>query len=283
MRPASLLLTLTTLGLLAGDGVAHALVMCSPIARATGQIREGAPLRLRTACKPNESEIDPVGIGLQGPAGQPGDDGADGDDGQDGLDGLSCWDLNESFSCDAAEDVAPPLGCGVEDCVREPSGPSRYVVVAANGSEVGELIGEPDLDSESKFVVRDQPDAQLPVTLVVHRSTSPVEWTSSSPTIFYAASDCTGQPYVSSLAQNPPEISFYPATFFNDQLRSDLGIPGTVIFYYLTGIEAQVSVRSRRDPPIFSTCIPQVTTVSTYDVGALDTTNFPPPYRIEAR
>lgn len=246
MRPSSLLITLTTLGLVTAHSQARALVVCSPIARATGEIREGAPLRLRATCKPNESEVDPIGIGLKGPEGQPGSDGADGGDGQDGLDGLSCWDFNESFTCDAEEDIALPLGCGVEDCLGEASGTSRYVVVAANGVEVGELVGEPDLSSESKFVVRDQPDARIPVTLVVTRSTSPVEPTralgSPAPTIFYSTPDCTGQPYVTTLAQSPPEVGFYPASFWHSQLASDLGLPGNTIFYYLTGIEgAQVA------------------------------------------
>jgi len=99
---------------------ADALVMCAKIKKSTGEIREGTPIRLRDECRPNEVEVDPATLGLQGPPGdpgQPGGDGTDGVDGANGLDGLSCWDTNENLTCDAEEDIAEPFGCGAEDCV----------------------------------------------------------------------------------------------------------------------------------------------------------------------
>lgn len=107
---------------------AFALVVCSPVNRATGQAREGAPLRLRTTCKSAEVQIDPATVGLQGPPGQQGPAGEQGPDGPqgatgepgaagtDGLTGLSCWDQDGDATCDPSEDTASPLGCGAEDC-----------------------------------------------------------------------------------------------------------------------------------------------------------------------
>lgn len=92
---------------------ASALVMCAKVKQSTGEVRERTPIRLRTACKPKEVEIDPVALDLQGPPGTNGEPGADGTDGQDGL---SCWDTNLNLLCDAGEDLAEPFGCGVEDC-----------------------------------------------------------------------------------------------------------------------------------------------------------------------
>lgn len=104
---------------------ALALVVCSPVNRATGRAREGAPMRLRTACKPTEVQIDPATVGLQGPPGEqgpageqgsPGATGERGAPGADGLAGLSCWDRDGDTICDASEDTGAPLGCGPEDC-----------------------------------------------------------------------------------------------------------------------------------------------------------------------
>lgn len=66
-------------GVMAAD--AEALVLCAPVSKKTGQIREGAPLRLRTACTAKEQQVDPDATGLRGPqgtAGTPGDPGTPG-------------------------------------------------------------------------------------------------------------------------------------------------------------------------------------------------------------
>jgi hypothetical protein len=65
------LLVLTIFVVIALSQQAEALVMCAP-KRPTGTVREGAPIKLRTACKANELHLDPVALGLQGPPGTPG-------------------------------------------------------------------------------------------------------------------------------------------------------------------------------------------------------------------
>lgn len=54
--------------------VAHSLVMCGP-KKPDGTLRDGASIRLRTACRPNELQLDPVALGLQGPEGAAGPQG----------------------------------------------------------------------------------------------------------------------------------------------------------------------------------------------------------------
>lgn len=69
---------------------AHALVFCAR-ERADGTVK-GA-VQIREACKPGETQIDPVALGLQGPRGEPGPpgppgpQGARGPAGADGADG----------------------------------------------------------------------------------------------------------------------------------------------------------------------------------------------------
>lgn len=116
MRSVFVLVTLTLLFILASREDAYALVMCGRVSKPTGEIRDGAPIRLREACKAGEVEIDAVELGLQGPSGKPGQSGSDGDDGADGVDGLACWDLNGNATCDPDEDRAEPFGCTADDC-----------------------------------------------------------------------------------------------------------------------------------------------------------------------
>lgn len=92
---------------------AMALVMCIVTDPSTGQLREGAPLRLRTTCRSSETQVDPLALGLQGPRGKKGMRGAEG---RDGVDGVACWDLDADFVCDPEEDLAEPFGCGPTDC-----------------------------------------------------------------------------------------------------------------------------------------------------------------------
>lgn len=102
---------------------AFALVVCSPVNRATGQAREGAPLRLRTACRTTEVQIDPAAVGLQGPAGaqgpqgESGPQGPAGDPGANGTNGVACWDTDGDHACDSGEDVNGDGGCTAADCV----------------------------------------------------------------------------------------------------------------------------------------------------------------------
>jgi len=74
----------------------------------------------------------PQGIqGIQGPAGLAGADGTDGLDGSDGIDGIdgfSCWDTNQNYLNDLAEDVNGDSFWNVLDCqgaqgVQGPQGP----------------------------------------------------------------------------------------------------------------------------------------------------------------
>jgi hypothetical protein len=64
-------------------GTADAAVMCTKAKK--GAAKEGAPIKLRaTSCLATEVEVDPVALGLQGPAGTA---GAQGNQGNQGLPG----------------------------------------------------------------------------------------------------------------------------------------------------------------------------------------------------
>jgi hypothetical protein len=67
----------------AGQG--PTLVLCAKAKG--GVVKQGAPLKLRTACTAKEVAVDPDAVGLRGPAGAPGQNGTDGTDGTNGTDG----------------------------------------------------------------------------------------------------------------------------------------------------------------------------------------------------
>lgn len=71
---------------LALAGTADAAVMC--VKAKNGVAKEGAPVKLRTACGAKEVQVDPVALGLQGPPGPQGDPGTPGADGADGAVGV---------------------------------------------------------------------------------------------------------------------------------------------------------------------------------------------------
>lgn len=118
LRGAALALVLSALA----PATATALVMCGLTDRSTGELREGAPIRVRSACRSSETQVDPIALGLQGPPGESGPAGADGlagapgTAGRDGIDGIACWDLDADFTCDPEEDLAEPFGCDPADC-----------------------------------------------------------------------------------------------------------------------------------------------------------------------
>jgi hypothetical protein len=69
-------------------GTADAAVMCTKAKK--GAAKEGAPIKLRaTSCLATEVEVDPVALGLQGPAGAAGAQGNQGSQGLQGPPGLS--------------------------------------------------------------------------------------------------------------------------------------------------------------------------------------------------
>jgi hypothetical protein len=74
--------------LLESSSPGNALVMCSR-ASSDGEVREGAAIRLRTTCKAKEVEVDPIALGLRGPAGPPGPIGPAGP-------GMAARDANDS-------------------------------------------------------------------------------------------------------------------------------------------------------------------------------------------
>src|SRR5438094_8215276 len=78
---------------------ARAAVLCS------GQ---SGLLRLRDACKPRETRVDPVALGLQGPTGPPGPTGAQGDKGVPGPPGPGAVvrDANGAF-VGTVDDIYP--------------------------------------------------------------------------------------------------------------------------------------------------------------------------------
>lgn len=92
--PPMLLRILVALTLLACvPSIADAVVMCSA-KRPDGSVREGAAVKLRSACKANELQLDPVGLGLAGPAGPQGPTGPEGPAGVPGP-GLVAVDSND--------------------------------------------------------------------------------------------------------------------------------------------------------------------------------------------
>ena len=78
---------------------AHAAILCS------GQ---NGLLRVRDVCKPRETRVDPVGLGLQGPPGPPGPTGAQGDKGVPGPPGPGAVvrDANGAF-VGTVDDIYP--------------------------------------------------------------------------------------------------------------------------------------------------------------------------------
>lgn len=64
---------------------ADALVLCTK--GKSGNPKEGAPIKVRTACTGKEVALDPDALGLRGPAGPPGAAGTNGTDGAPGADG----------------------------------------------------------------------------------------------------------------------------------------------------------------------------------------------------
>lgn len=64
---------------------ADAAVMC--VKAKKGTAKEGAPIKLRTTCPVSEVQVDPLGLGLQGPQGAQGQQGAGGADGPQGPQG----------------------------------------------------------------------------------------------------------------------------------------------------------------------------------------------------
>jgi len=66
---------------------AEALVLCAK--GKSGVVKEGAPVKLRTACTAKEVAVDPDAAGFRGPTGAAGTDGTNGMDGAAGAPGLS--------------------------------------------------------------------------------------------------------------------------------------------------------------------------------------------------
>jgi hypothetical protein len=79
---------LAVLAMVAIAAPLDAAVMC--VKTKKGAAKEGAPIKLRaSACLANETEVDPIALGLQGPAGTQGPAGAAGAQGTPGAPGLS--------------------------------------------------------------------------------------------------------------------------------------------------------------------------------------------------
>lgn len=81
------LVAMVAFGTLAAATEAGALVLCGKRHPATGLVREGSTILVRTTCKASEIQMDPDALGLRGPAGAVGPAGAPGADGDDGLAG----------------------------------------------------------------------------------------------------------------------------------------------------------------------------------------------------
>lgn len=77
-----------------GTTNASALVLCGK--GKGGVVKEGSPLKVRSACTGKEVAIEPDAVGLRGPAGAPGSDGAPGADGPMGAPGLSGHEIVEA-------------------------------------------------------------------------------------------------------------------------------------------------------------------------------------------
>ena len=67
---------------------AHAAILCANASGAVS-VRD-------VVCRAGETQLDPIALGLKGPAGTPGKDGANGKDGAAGANGVSGWSYHQS-------------------------------------------------------------------------------------------------------------------------------------------------------------------------------------------
>lgn len=135
--------------------LADALVMCGP-KRPDGTLREGAPIRLRTVCRANELQLDPVALGLQGPAGEQGPAGATGPMGPTG----EATVVRDSNGSTVGLLTSP--GLGAPTIVRKIGAEIFSFVVDENGFkrnffakfESGDCTGQALLDWDANALVR---------------------------------------------------------------------------------------------------------------------------------
>jgi hypothetical protein len=110
---------------------ADALVLCAKAK--SGVVKEGASIKLRTACTAKEIAVDADAAGLRGPAGAAGQDGAAGSNGTNGMDGAPGLSGLEVVTADGGTIIAGlQLSSGTANC------PTGKKVVA--GGVAGVLI-----------------------------------------------------------------------------------------------------------------------------------------------
>jgi hypothetical protein len=115
-----------------GNASAQTVVMCAKAKG--GTLKQGAPIKLRSACKANELKLDAAALGLQGPAGQNGQNGQDGADGAPGTPGVSGVEIVLGDGA-AVVDLSDGTGTATASC---PSGK----VVLGGGIEIVEDVGD---------------------------------------------------------------------------------------------------------------------------------------------
>lgn len=186
---------------------ASALKMCGR-AGPGGVLRDGATVRLRATCKPSEVEIDPVAVGLQGPAGAPGADGEDG--------------------------LAGPPG---------PVGPTGPGMVArdANDAQIGVAQTGDDLDAIAAIATVEIEGARR--TIWAGLDTEGFRsWTFGEALLYFTTLDCSGDAFIASSGHmSVPAIVRGPM-----DAQGFVSGPGTTAYFVACGFRRSRSPRPRQ-------------------------------------
>lgn len=225
MRPVmrKLLLVVIVAASLVAPRLADALVMCGS-KKPDGALREGASIKLRTTCRSNELQVDPVALGLQGPAGPTGPIGPTGEGGPAGPPGTN----GGVAARDANGALIGPVASGVE--ANTGGGSSSYQAVVVSSTEV---LGV------SRLVW-----AQVQPAGFAWQFTDPDGTTSA---LLYASAGCAGTAYVH--ANNADREMMYRGVvvgpFATLPPLNGLGMsgPGTTL-YYPSGATTKINVVS---------------------------------------
>jgi len=234
---------------------AEALVLCAP------KSGEGT-VRVREACKPNETQLDPVALGLQGPPGPKGDTGDPGPQGPMGLQG--------DRGLQGLQGEKGERGDRGLQGIAGPPGPGA-VVKDANGKFVGAAL---DVGSPNR-VLRQVGDVGV-VIFVTEEG-----FLESSPlSLEHESTDCSGPAFF------PTNASV--ALFREGRVRG-------ATYYYASTPAVMVTIRSYSSPETVATCgevfIPPniccrqsgPQTLLRYPAGTIDLSPFVPPFHVEVQ
>jgi hypothetical protein len=126
-------------------GRADALVLCTKAK--SGAVKEGAPIKLRTACTAKEVQVDPDATGLRGPQGPAGQNGSNGTNGLNGVSGVEVVTanggtvisgLNASLAIALCPEGKKAIGGGVSTVLIAGSWTTRGVTASRPDTSMGE-------------------------------------------------------------------------------------------------------------------------------------------------